>query len=99
MRYITPQEALPEMGYHVPEVYHNCGSCRHSEVSNAGAVIPGLHCNLMEEKLKEKGIDGMEQVNSRYGSCNHHTALQTQVKPNFAIEAIEITGDEKEGVE
>ncbi len=82
MRYITPQEALPEMGYCIPEVPHCCGSCGHSETTNAGAVYPGLHCNLMEEKFKEKGIDGMDQVNRRYGSCNHHTALQTQVKPD-----------------
>ena len=74
MEYVYPQDVLPEMEYTKPEVKRKrCGTCTHGYVTNAGAVIPGYHCKLMEKLFKEAGYDnGNECVNSRFGICKHY---------------------------
>ena len=72
--YIDPQTALPDMQYTKPESKpKRCGLCTHGEVTNAGANIPGYHCQLMEQLFLEAGIDnGNTAVNPRFGCCRHY---------------------------
>lgn len=76
MEYVYPRDVLPEMNYTEPDVRKACGSCKHSEVTNPGASIPGLKCKLMEKLLKKKNvnIDDInlnDQVDLVYGSCDY----------------------------
>jgi hypothetical protein len=48
-------ETAKEMGYKErPYPKKTCDNCQHSEVTNAGAVYPGLRCVLMEKRAKKK---------------------------------------------
>ena len=98
---VYSKDAFPEMGYCVPHPAHSCWSCGHSEVTNAGANIPGLRCNLMAKMFKEAGIsDGNPQVNAHFGSCKLHTTLMAQMHADAEVdmfpedEAAESAGEE-----
>ena len=83
-KYVYPKEAVPEMNYKGPRVpKKRCGNCKHSKVTNAGAIIPGLECRIMVKLFKEKGykqgtnkqgkyVLNMTQVDAAYGTCDLH---------------------------
>lgn len=73
MEYVYPADVLPDMQYTEPQKKpERCGMCTHGHVTNAGAVIPGYHCRLMERLFEESGItNGNDCVDSRLGVCRH----------------------------
>ena len=74
MKFVSIKDALPQMGYEKPEIKdERCGSCVHVEVTNAGANIPGFHCQLARRLFKEAGIEhGSSCVDQRYGICEYY---------------------------
>ena len=80
---IWDEEIYKEIGYIYPKVKQkHCGNCKHSEVTNAGAYIPGLRCKIQDKMARKKdyGIakSGMKkshnsQVDGLYGYCNRWT--------------------------
>ena len=65
----------PGVNYREPEVKdERCGTCTHSEVTNAGANIPGFQCQLLRRIFKEAGMEeeGNPCVNSRLGICDKY---------------------------
>ena len=64
----------PSANYREPEVKpERCGTCVHSEVTNAGAVHPGFHCKKLRAIFEKAGIgDGNSCVNSRLGICDYY---------------------------
>ena len=58
------------MGYKEPKEPKNCGRCRHSEVTNPGAYIPGLRCLVMAKIYKRRKKEfGNCQVDLDLGTC------------------------------
>lgn len=87
-KYKYPSEFASELNYKDVKVKRErCGTCRHSEVTNAGANIPGLKCKLMERILKQKRLESsidkngnysgyMTQVDSLYGICKKYAKIK-----------------------
>ncbi len=67
-------EDCPGANYRKPKVKpERCGTCDHSEVTNAGAVLPGFHCKKLRAIFKDAGIeDGNSCVDRRFGICDHY---------------------------
>ena len=62
-----------EFKYKEPEVpSRRCGNCNFSRVTNAGAVIPGLKCVLLDIRGKQEGFDWFYSQVDACGTCERY---------------------------